>query len=210
MKRHLLDPQLSQNGYFPLDLSINNPFWKRNDVADISVCHEYIEQQRKTHGAFLAIGGYLEQRALYQKNERFNKGIVRDIHLGVDIWAPAGTTVHAMYDGVVHSYAHNSDPGNYGPTLILQHDIEGQTIYTLYGHLSLDDVNKWEVGYRFRESEIIAHLGTPQENGGYSPHLHFQVMTDMKGYQGDFPGVAAKEELEQYKDIVLDPMSFLE
>ncbi|MFT7385366.1 MAG: hypothetical protein ACI82E_000115 [Nonlabens sp.] len=56
---------------------------------------------------------------------------------------------------------------------------------------------------------MIASLGKPEENGGYSPHLHFQIMTDMKTYKGDFPGVAATEELEDYKKIILDPNPFI-
>ena len=66
-------------------------------------------------------------------------------------------------------------------------------------------MGKWRLGSRFRESEIIATLGTPQENGGYSPHLHFQIMTEMGEYRGDFPGVAAQEELKKYDGIILNP-----
>jgi murein DD-endopeptidase MepM/ murein hydrolase activator NlpD len=108
-------------------------------------------------------------------------------------------------DGVVHSFANNDDDGNYGPTLILEHDYNGKKLFTLYGHLSISDIETWSVGSRFRESDIIATLGKPEENGGYSPHLHFQIMTDIGEYKGDYPGVAAREELQNYEGLILNP-----
>jgi murein DD-endopeptidase MepM/ murein hydrolase activator NlpD len=207
--KHLIDPKYGPEDYFPIDLSVKNSFWDKNDVSDILVFERYLEEQRFKTGAYVAQGGYLEQRALYRKSARFQNGGVRDVHMGIDIWAPAGTTVHAFMDGVVHSFAHHDDAGNYGTTLILEHNHHGEKRYTLYGHLSISDMENWSVGLRFRESEIIATLGKPEENGGYSPHLHFQIMTDIKEYKGDFPGVAATKELEKYKHIILDPHPFI-
>jgi murein DD-endopeptidase MepM/ murein hydrolase activator NlpD len=207
--KHLIDPKYVSQDYFPIDLSIDNSFWDVNEVSDIPVFERYLQKQRVLNGAYIAHGGFLEQRALYRKSARFQTGRIRDVHMGIDIWAPAGTTVHAFMDGVVHSFAHHEDAGNYGPTLILEHDLNGEKRYTLYGHLSISDMEKWSVGYHFRESEVIATLGKPEENGGYSPHLHFQIMTDIKRYKGDFPGVAATEELKDYKKIILDPNPFV-
>jgi murein DD-endopeptidase MepM/ murein hydrolase activator NlpD len=129
--------------------------------------------------------------------------------MGIDLWAPAGTSVHAFMDGVVHSFANNDDDGNYGPTLILEHDFNGKQLYTLYGHLAISDMENWSVGSRFRESDIIATLGKPEENGGYSPHLHFQIMTNIGEYKGDYPGVAAQEELQDYEGLILNPNSLI-
>lgn len=207
--KHLIDPKYSKSDYFPIDLSITNTFWEENDVSDISTFEKYLEEKRTLTSKYIAHGGYLEKRALYRKSARFQAGVVRDIHMGIDLWAPAGTTVHAFMDGVVHSYAYNDDAGNYGPTLILEHDFKGKKLYTLYGHLSISDMDKWVIGFRFRESETIATLGKPIENGGYSPHLHFQIMTDMREYKGDFPGVAAREELDNYDGVILDPNEFI-
>ncbi len=207
--RHLIDPELGKQGYFLIDLSVVNTFWDENDVSDIAVFEKYLEEKRTINKSYVAHGGYLEQRALYRKNARFQSGLTRDVHMGIDLWAPVGTSVHAVLDGVIHSFAHNDDAGNYGPTLILEHDWNDKKIYSLYGHLAISDMEHWEVGLRFRESEKIATLGTPQENGGYSPHLHFQVMTTLKDYRGDFPGVAAQEELADYENMILDPNPFV-
>ncbi|WP_206482262.1 peptidoglycan DD-metalloendopeptidase family protein [Nonlabens ponticola] len=207
--RPIIDPNFAVDTYFPIDLSVHNPYWDQHDVSDIETFEHYLEEKRKYHDKFVAHGGFKEQRALYRKSARFQDGAVRDIHMGIDLWAPAGTSVHALMDGMINSFANNDDAGNYGPTLILEHDFQGKKLYSLYGHLAVSDMQDWSVGLRFRESEIIAHLGTPQENGGYSPHLHFQVMTDMLDYRGDFPGVLAKEQLAEFDKIILDPNPFI-
>lgn len=207
--KSLLNLQYTAQDYFPIDLSINNPFWDKNDVSDIELFEKYLEQQREEQGKFVAHGGYKEQRALYRKNKRFQDGAVRDLHMGIDLWAHAGTSVHAIMDGTIHSFADNDDAGNYGPTVILEHDFKGKKLYSLYGHLSKSDMQDWEIGVRFRESEQIATLGEPIENGGYSPHLHFQIMTTMQDYKGDFPGVLAKSDLENHSEIILDPNPFI-
>ena len=195
--KNIIDPQYKAQDYFPIDLSTSNPFWDENDVSNIDLFEKYLEQHRTSQEKFVAHGGYKEQRALYRKNSRFQKGKVRDVHMGIDLWAPAGTSVHAIMDGKIHSFADNDDAGNYGPTLILEHDVNDRKLYSLYGHLAISDMDGWKVGSRFRESEQIATLGQPHENGGYSPHLHFQMMTTMLNYKGDFPGVLAAKDLDK-------------
>jgi len=207
--KFIIDPQYSSQDYFPIDLSIRNSFWDQNDVSDIPTMDQFLEKQRSKKEKFIAHGGYKEQRALYRKSARFQDGNVRDVHMGIDLWAPAGTSIHAIMDGKIHSFADNDDAGNYGPTLILEHDVDGKKLYSLYGHLSKSDMQDWEVGVRFRESEQIATLGNPSENGGYSPHLHFQIMTTMQNYRGDFPGVLAESDLNKYSEIILDPNPFI-
>lgn len=207
--KHLLNPQLATRGYFPIDLSVHNPHWDVNNVSDIALFEDYLDKKRIENNAYIAHGGYLEQRALYRRSARFQDGAVRDTHMGIDLWAPAGTSVHAFMDGTIHSFAHNDDAGNYGPTLILEHDWNGGKLYSLYGHLAISDMDNWRVGVRFRESELIAHLGTPQENGGYSPHLHFQLMTDMRNFTGDYVGVLAQSQLAAYDGVILDPNPFI-
>jgi murein DD-endopeptidase MepM/ murein hydrolase activator NlpD len=207
--KHLLDPAVCDKGYFPIDLSITNLFWDTHDVSDIATFERYLKGKRHETKRYVAYGGYLEQRALYRLSKRFQDGAIRDTHMGIDLWAPAGTSVHAVMDGIVHSFANNADAGNYGPTLVLEHDWRGKKLYSLYGHLAVSDMAGWAVGLRFRESERIATLGTPRENGGYSPHLHFQVMATMADFKGDFAGVLAVDQLVLYENLILDPNPFI-
>jgi murein DD-endopeptidase MepM/ murein hydrolase activator NlpD len=207
--KSIIDPQYNAADYFPIDLSTMNPFWDSNEVSDIPTFEKYLKEKRAENSKYVAHGGYKEQRALYRRSARFQEGNVRDVHMGIDLWAPVQTSVHAIMDGKIHSFADNDDAGNYGPTLILEHDFQGKKLYSLHGHLSKSDMQDWEVGVCFRESEQIATLGTPQENGGYSPHLHFQLMKTMQGYRGDFPGVLAKRDLDTYSKIIVDPNPFI-
>ena len=95
--------------------------------------------------------------------------------------------------------------GNYGPTIILEHQVENLTFYTLYGHLSLDSINKIKIGQQFKKSETIATLGDATVNGDYAPHLHFQIIKDMGVHKGDYPGVCSAADLDFYLKNCPDP-----
>jgi murein DD-endopeptidase MepM/ murein hydrolase activator NlpD len=207
--RFVLDPNFTAADYFPLDLSVDNPIWDELDITDIADLEQYLVERRKETGKQVGYGGFLEKRGLYSKTVRFQDGDERDIHLGVDFWAPAGTSVHALLDGVVHSFANNADAGNYGPTIILEHNNGPEKFYSLYGHLSLESLEVLEEGVRFRESEKIGTLGTPEVNGGYSPHVHLQIMKRMGDYRGDYPGVASRNGLSELRGNLIDPMSYI-
>ena len=155
----------------------------------------------------MAYGGYLEERDLYSKSPEFGseEQEERCIHLGLDLWAPAGTDVLLPLDGVVHSTADNADPGNYGPTIIIEHSIAGLQFFTLYGHLSRGSLAGLQIGQPISQGKKLAEFGKIVENGGYAPHLHFQIIFDLQGYRGDYPGVCSKSTLEYYRKNCPDP-----
>ena len=43
------------------------------------------------------------------------------------------------------------------------------------------------------------------ENGGWPAHLHFQIIGDLMGFIGDFPGVAKQSEIEEWLERCPDP-----
>jgi murein DD-endopeptidase MepM/ murein hydrolase activator NlpD len=133
------------------------------------------------------------------------EGAPRRLHLGVDIWGPAGTPVHAPLEGTVHSFAFNDAYGDYGATLILQHKLDGVIFHTLYGHLSLHSIEDKREGADIAKGDWIAAFGEPAENGQWPPHLHFQVIQNMRGMKGDFPGVCRYSEREGYLANGPDP-----
>ena len=183
-----------------------------NDTARFS---EYVYKKIKAAGAAYAIGGYAEKRSIYSRSNRYDNeaGEPRRLHLGIDVWAPAGTKIFAPLGGMVHSFANNADHGNYGGTIVLLHQLDGLPFYTLYGHLSLASLGIRE-GLFINRGEAFAALGTPEENGNWPPHLHFQVMYDMQLYHGDYPGVCAYSEQKKYlsncpnPDIILQMMKY--
>jgi len=187
----------------PLDLSAKNPALHQIDEFNLGM---FVQQQLDAAHAVFGIGGYLEDRRLYRHSSLFGSDTVneapepRTIHLGVDIWGVGGSHVHAPLAGNVHSFAFNNQEGDYGATIILQHQLEGIVFYTLYGHLSLADIAHLENGRPVVAGQHFAHFGSPAENGNWPPHLHFQIISDMQGKTGDYPGVCAVSQVPFYRE----------
>jgi hypothetical protein len=81
----------------------------------------------------------------------------------LDLFADAGTPVHAPLDGTVHAFADNRTEQDYGPVIVLRHETDaGDAFYTLYGHLSRASLDGLAVGRRVARGERFASLGTPR------------------------------------------------
>ncbi|WP_299114730.1 peptidoglycan DD-metalloendopeptidase family protein [uncultured Winogradskyella sp.] len=194
--------------YVPLDLSVTNKDLVNVDVSNSDDLGCYVSNHIKVNNAKVAYGGYLEKRGIYNRSENFNQNnpeTERNIHLGIDLWIEANTAIYTPLDGQLHSFNDNSGYGDYGPTLILEHQHNGIEFYTLYGHLSLKSLSKKQIGDTIIKGQQIAILGTVEENGDYPPHLHFQIIKDMQGYLGDYPGVSNQNDLEFYSTNCPDP-----
>lgn len=158
-------------------------------------------------GEPVRFGGYGEDRSLYTQALFAPEGDEpRTVHLGVDVFAPAGAAVYTPLSGRVHSSRINDNPGDYGPTIILEHTpIAGLTFHTLYGHLDRDSLKGLKPGTAFMAGEKIAELGTKRENGGWPPHLHFQIILEIGNAKGDYPGVCKRSERDHWLSICPDP-----
>ena len=188
-----------------IDLTENNTDLHSLDLLNVEVMDEYVSRKIKEANAVCAVGGYLENRYIYRTTEHFQQSAEpRSIHLGVDIWAKAGTPVYAPMQAKVHSFANNNNIGDYGPTIILEHFLDDETFYTLYGHLNLECLEGLFEGKNIEAGEKIAEFGNYPINGNWSPHLHFQVITDMLGKKGDFMGVCEPSRTDYFKEICLD------
>ena len=187
-----------------LDFTEANLALAQVDLKNHIYFQNFVDQQMQ--GKKFGIGGYMENRQIYRRSEVFASGeAYRNIHLGIDIWGPAGSPVYAPLEGTVHSFQDNAGFGNYGPTIILQHQVDNKIIFSLYGHLRKSDLTGLFEGREFAKGELLCHLGDHEENGNWPPHLHFQLMLDMKNYMGDFPGVSSSSEADYYKSICPDP-----
>ena len=187
-----------------LNLSRQNDALKSVDVADSDALADWIDQQVALAGCCWAFGGYGEDRAIYDMSPLFGgSDESRSIHLGVDFWLPAGTSVFAAHDGKVHSLGDNALFGDYGGTVLLEHADIG--LFTLYGHLNPQSLAGLSPGQAVVAGEPMAELGTPEHNVGWPPHLHFQLMTDIGDYRGDFPGVCTESEAAEWMARCPDP-----
>jgi murein DD-endopeptidase MepM/ murein hydrolase activator NlpD len=203
----VIDDSIDYRNYIPLDLSVSNDFFSEQEISTSSDFEEFIEKYLAKENSKVAYGGYNEERNLYKRSTVFNDAETeeRNIHIGLDLWIKEGTPVLAALDGTVHSFKNNVGLGDYGPTIILEHAIENQTFFTLYGHLSLESIAKVEVGAAFKKGQQLATLGNSAINGDYSPHLHFQIIKNIGDYFGDYPGVCSKNNLEYYLENCPDP-----
>jgi murein DD-endopeptidase MepM/ murein hydrolase activator NlpD len=212
----------------PFDFTERNTLLAVDEIADTERFAAYINRNLREHGAGYGFGGYGEHRTLYARSRHFGSPLQaagsgsqavgsasqaagraseepRRLHLGIDIWGAAGTKVMSPLDGIVHSFAFNNNDSDYGATLILTHQLGGIGFHTLYGHLSLNSLKNLYEGASVARGEVIAEFGMRFENGNWPPHLHFQVIADMEGWKGDYPGVCRFSERAVWLDKCPDP-----
>lgn len=199
---------LNERRCLALNLSASNPQFTGFDPADTPRFSAWMREQIAQAGAEYAAGGYGENRALYAMSPVFqagHRGEPRTLHLGIDLWLAAGTAVHAVVGGRVHSTQDNPAFGDYGPTLILEHEADGQRFYTLYGHLARETLALTQAGQSVSTGQHLGWLGAEEVNVGWPPHLHFQIMRSMDGRWGDHPGVCAPSERAHWLHQCPDP-----
>ena len=165
----------------------------------------YVEKKMRENNAGIGVGRYNERRVTYATKLFIAGSEVRDVHLGVDLFVPADTKLFAPVAGKVHSFNLNDKSLDYGPTIILEHNVRGTVFYTLYGHLSADSIENLREGQEIAKGEHLASVGNRPVNGDWTPHLHFQVMTDMGEWKGDYPGLSTVSEREKYLKLCPNP-----
>jgi len=206
-----LDLDLRTAPIHVLDLSVSSPLLDsdpaKNEEAYLT---PRIEAEIAEMGAQVGIGRHDESRYFYT-SPAFATGDnitdeYRTIHLGIDLFAPAGTPVFAPLAGKVVSFKDNNAPKDYGPVIVLEHKgDEHPTFYSLFGHLSIESLNGKIVGQRIEKGERIGTIGEVDANGGWTPHLHFQIITDLLELGTDFPGVARPSQRKVWLSLCPDP-----
>ena len=160
-------------------------------------------------GASIGIGRYNEARLVYTHPHfavpNNNHAETRTIHLGLDLFSKAGTLVNTPLDGNIVVAEYSDEEQGYGGLIIVMHDLDEFVFYTLYGHLSLKSVLRWNVMDEVHTGQDIGRLGTPKENGGWIPHLHFQILADDLFLGSDFPGVCAASQRPVWLSLCPDP-----
>ena len=178
-------------------------------AAETPALTEKIFGEMKRAGARVGVGRYNEARPLYSSalfgsvenpvSER------RTIHLGIDLFVEPGTVLRAPLDGVVHVLANNAAPQDYGPLVILRHETgDGEEFFALYGHLTTETLTGLKVGQRVARGQEFGRVGTPEENGGWAPHVHFQIILDLLDLGADFPGVAYASQRDVWTSLSPD------
>jgi len=198
---------LKEKKVIPMDLSVGSlDLGNNSNFETIPRFTAQINKLLAENQADAGIGGYGEIRPFYTtdayKIEGNNGPQWRTMHIGTDFWSAKETEVLAFWEGEIISIQNNDNPCDYGPTLILKHVVARDlTFYTLYGHLSKESLSQHKVGQNVAKGELIGWTGNQSVNGGWPPHLHFQIILDLLGNTGDFPGVAYVSEADIWLSI---------
>ncbi len=206
----LMPSQSRKSTAFHPDMSVGSTWLGHaNGYSDFDAFDFKIKQLQKANPDAFIVGGYGECRPFYTsdafRSEGNNGFDYRCCHLGIDLWSDGHAPVHAPWPGTVISAHDNAGDKNYGPTLIVKHELNGCTFYTLYGHLSQDSLSISPVGRTVKAGDLLCQLGLPHENGGWSPHLHFQIIVDLLGNEHDFYGACRPEDMPVMSQICIDP-----
>ena len=226
----ILDPDPRTTPAVTIDLSIaTGDDGGTFDPADSTRFDRLIFDRMRDAGATIGIGRYDEVRWWYTgeafRTPRDGLDEWRTVHLGIDLFAEPGTPVRAPLAGIVASVRDNAGRLDYGPTVIVEHALPAASgpepggggadpvgtvrFRTLYGHLSPETLERVAPGRAVAAGEAIGSIGAPPRNGGWAPHLHFQIVVDPLGHEGTFPGVAAPSERAVWRSLSPDPGALL-
>jgi len=162
---------------------------------------------RLAPGVEPAIGRYLEDRRVYD-SDAFETGLPgerRTLHLGVDVFLPAGEPILAPLDGVVRDVAWRPALRDWGGVVVLDHEtLGGIRFHTLYGHLDRASTARWACGDRVGRGDVVGRVGTEAENGGWVPHLHLQLLTAELGAGCDVHGAGTLAERDVWESVSPD------
>lgn len=94
-------------------------------------------------------------------------------HKGIDITPGMGTPIQAIADGVVLEVRDN-DP-EYGSYVLIQHQIDGQTISSRYAHM-IEGSSPLAVGDVVSVGALVGQVGNTGLSTG--AHVHFEILLD--------------------------------
>lgn len=194
-----------------IDLSVTSlelPYDTRIDKDSLEP--DWVFSFMRFEGATVGVGRYDEPRLIYSAPEFATGESItserRTVHLGLDLFVEAGEPIFAPLAGWVHAVAHNPLHLDYGHVLILRHETpNGDDFYTMYGHLKADVLLTAKFGQAVAAGDEIARVGDWRENGGWAPHLHVQIITDLLDLDCNFPAVFRASEREVWKAFCLNP-----
>ena len=172
---------------------------------------EWMRAQMDAAGAEVVVGRYDEDRSCYQGEQfRTDAPEPRSVHTGIDLFIAEDTTVHSTLPGVVESVVDNDLAYDYGPTVVLRHLTgDGTPFWVLYGHLSRATLALHQVGDTVAAGDVIGFIGDHTVNGGWAPHVHVQIMTDLMadpetGFDGNFEGAGEPSRMAIWRSVVPD------
>ncbi len=207
----VVEPDVRKGDSLSFDLGAGSAeFADLGNPADTARWTTALFTRMKSAGVRVGVGRYNEARRGYTTEEYRPTGSDveewRTVHLGIDLFMAPSSPVFAALDGTVHSFANNARPLDYGPTIILRHEVpDAGEFFTLYGHLSAESLDGLSLGMPVARGTRIGAVGDTSVNGQWPPHLHFQIITDLLDQSGTFPGVCTAQARPLWHSLCPDP-----
>lgn len=161
------------------------------------------------------VGRYNERRRAMYETALFGsddpwaeKGEPRDIHIAIDIGGPAGTPIHSVADCTIHSVGYNAADGDYGHVIVTEQVLNGHRVFALCGHLDAASTAGKAKGDKIARGDVLGWFGDRHENGGWHPHVHFQLSL-VEPATHDMPGVVSSSQHAQALRDYPDPRMVL-
>ena len=167
---------------YVFDFSSKNPKTLNYNLDNFQEFNENIFNELKNSGKKWGIGEYLEERKNILRGSINIINEKRIYHLGLDIIVPYNSVVFCPLDGYVHKLGKENQKGNYGGYLILKHQVNNHTFYSLYGHLKTP--HKVQLGEKILAGQELALIGKESDSGGWFCHLHLQIITQKAMNEG--------------------------
>ncbi|MBC8437871.1 MAG: peptidoglycan DD-metalloendopeptidase family protein, partial [Euryarchaeota archaeon] len=101
-------------------------------------------------------------------------------------------------------FGYNPAAGDYGNVIVTKQVVDSVSIWALFGHLSSESIASLEIGQKIAKGEPIGWFGDKHENGGWEPHLHFQLSFE-DPLTHDMPGVVSPAERAEKLTVYPDP-----
>lgn len=192
-------------------LSVEQSIWPENPF-DLPL--EEAAEIGREFGQGPWLGYYNEPRLIYTapafRLGQWAASDRRTVHLAVDVFLPKGSPVFAPLDGKVLVAEYRAGHLDYGGVIILEHQTpDGDAFYTLYGHLDPNFSENLSVGDHISKGQEFCQLGDVHQNGGWAPHLHFQLALMTDGMDGDWPGVGAPDDMYLWEQVCPNPAVLL-
>ncbi len=205
----------TRHGYVNLNDASKDydPTFVRETQLEPGTRDNIVTRLQHTFGTNVLVGGFLEKRSdlladTYLADEQ------KFIHLGVDVWVPAGTEVAVVERArVIRIDCDTPEKHGWGTTVAV--DLTRLGIVLLYGHLAKEV--HCRPGDILEAGQIFATIGDHAENGGWYPHLHAQAML-WKTFQQytigpftwkDLDGYGKEEDLDIIRAGYRDPTPYL-
>lgn len=155
------------------------------------------------YGYRYLVGQYGEDRTAMLEDTPAGKS-GRVIHMAIDVFSKSLETIYSPCDGVIVRSDYEEGFGEYGNYIIIRP--KECDYYVFFGHLSSNKPIEKLVSM----GEAIARLGdyTNNENGGWSRHLHIQILKELpaKGVTPD--GYSTKKDFVKNSLIYPNPLDY--